>query len=49
MQDYAKVCMPPVEAELTKLWNVVIARPNEQKALERVGRIEHFNLAPGQI
>lgn len=46
MQNYADVAMPPMAAELERQSEKVIAEPKVQKALAKVGRIEHFNLDP---
>ncbi len=49
MQHYATVRMTPIEAEINRRWNKVIAQPAVQKALQPVGRIESFRLDPDQL
>ena len=46
MQDYLDTTETPISAEQTQRWKRVVAQPKVQKALTKVGRIEHFNLDP---
>jgi hypothetical protein len=47
MQQYADVARTPMEKVLFDRWNTVVARTDVQAALQKVGRIERFDLAPG--
>ncbi len=50
MQDYATTARTtPVETERMERWNTVISQPKVQKALSKVGRVEHFSLDPAQL
>ncbi|HET6554601.1 MAG TPA: hypothetical protein VFG49_13825 [Dyella sp.] len=46
MQQYAPIQTTPMDAERMKRWRAVIARPDVQKALAKVGRVETFKLDP---
>lgn len=46
MQNYADIQVPPMDVERMKRWRAVIARPDVQQALNKVGRIETFKLDP---
>jgi hypothetical protein len=47
MQHYADVVRTPMEKTIHDRWNTVIARPDVQAALHKVGRVEKFSIAPG--
>lgn len=47
MQHYADVVLTPLEKAIHYRWNTVTARPDVQAALQKVGRVEKFNIAPG--
>lgn len=47
MQHYADVVLTPMEKTIHNRWNTVIARPDVQAALQKVGRVEKFSIAPG--
>lgn len=47
MQHYTSVVETPVEKTIHDRWNTVIARPDVQAALQKVGRVEKFDIAPG--
>jgi tetratricopeptide (TPR) repeat protein len=49
MQDYAGTETTPMAVQRQARWKSILARPNVLKALEKVGRIERFNLASQQI
>ena len=46
MQQYLDITETPLGAELGQRWDEIQARPAVQKALAKVGRVEHFNLDP---
>jgi hypothetical protein len=47
MQHYADVARTPMEKTIFDRWNTVVARPDVQAALQKVGRVETFAIAPG--
>lgn len=47
MQRYADVVLTPMEKTIHDRWNTVTARPDVQAALQKVGRVEKFAIAPG--
>lgn len=47
MQHYADVARTPMEKTINDQWNTVTARPDVQAALQKVGRIEKFDIGPG--
>jgi hypothetical protein len=47
MQQYADVARTPMEKTIFDRWNTVVARPDVQAAVRKVGRVEKFDLAPG--
>ncbi|MBN8736148.1 MAG: hypothetical protein J0H27_07745 [Xanthomonadales bacterium] len=47
MQHYADIIMTPMEKTIHDRWNTVVARPDVQAALQKVGRVETFSIAPG--
>lgn len=48
MQIYADIQAAPMDAERLKRWRAVVARPDVQRALDKVGRIETFKLDPAE-
>lgn len=46
MQQYADVRRAPADAERLERWRAMLAKPKVLAALDKVGRIERFNLAP---
>ena len=49
IQDYAGTEMTPMGAQRQARLKSVLARPEVLRALDKVGRIERFNLASQQI
>lgn len=47
MQHYTDVALAPMEKTIHDNWNTVTARPDVQAALQKVGRVETFAIAPG--
>lgn len=47
MQHYADVARTPMEKTIHDRWNIVTRRPDVQAALQKVGRVEKFAIAPG--
>jgi hypothetical protein len=47
MQHYADVVRTPMEKTILDRWNTVTTRPDVQAALQKVGRVETFAIAPG--
>lgn len=47
MQHYADVDLTPMEKTIHDRWSAVTARHDVQAALQKVGRVETFSMAPG--
>lgn len=47
MQHYTDVALTPMEKTIHDRWNTITARPDVQAALQKVGRVEKFSIAPG--
>jgi hypothetical protein len=46
VQHYADVARTPMEKTIHDRWNIITARPDVQAAVQKVGRIETFAIAP---
>ena len=44
VQDYAQVAEPARAAQWTANFRAVVLRPEVQRAVSKVGRIEHYNI-----
>lgn len=47
MQHYAGFVQTPMERTIHDRWNTITARPAVQTTLQKVGRVEKFDIAPG--